>query len=162
MFCFLNLEFPDNHSNGKSLDLSALIDFHFRQEALSDFKCEECKNTCCLKTLSFSSLPLIFVLFVKRFISKKHARSAISIKKEIEISFEKNIQIQNNKYEISSIISHLGKNLNSGHYTADIYDKQKNIWLRCNDEKVEHVSESEVLRYSSRNSYIYFYTKMNH
>ena len=57
-------------------------------------------------------------------------------------------------YELIATVSHHGKSISSGHYTADV--RQPDRWLRFDDGNVSEVSQQAVL---TDRPYLLFYQR---
>uniref|UniRef100_A0A2K5CQD4 Ubiquitin carboxyl-terminal hydrolase n=1 Tax=Aotus nancymaae TaxID=37293 RepID=A0A2K5CQD4_AOTNA len=73
--------------------------------------------------------------------------------KETEINANKG----DHTYRLISVVSHLGKTLNSGHYICDAYDFEKQTWLTYNDMKVLSIQEAQMQKDRRSTGYIFFY-----
>lgn len=62
------------------------------------------------------------------------------------------------KYELVAVIKHIGKEMDSGHYIAEI--NIENDWIRFNDALVSKIKVTDVLKLSSE-AYMLFYKKLN-
>jgi ubiquitin carboxyl-terminal hydrolase 26/29/37 len=51
----------------------------------------------------------------------------------------------------------LGISPSSGHYISDVFNLKDNFWLSYDDDKVEKLTESEVLKNRANTGYIFFY-----
>ncbi|XP_055986204.1 ubiquitin carboxyl-terminal hydrolase 26 [Sorex fumeus] len=60
-------------------------------------------------------------------------------------------------YRLIGIISHLGDDLNSGHYVTDAYDFERQVWFTYNDMTVLHVEEFPMQEARVCTGYIFFY-----
>ncbi|XP_004606486.2 ubiquitin carboxyl-terminal hydrolase 26 [Sorex araneus] len=60
-------------------------------------------------------------------------------------------------YRLIGIISHLGDDLNSGHYVTDAYDFERQVWFTYNDMTVLHVEEFPMQEGRVCTGYIFFY-----
>uniref|UniRef100_A0AAF5PIW8 USP domain-containing protein n=1 Tax=Wuchereria bancrofti TaxID=6293 RepID=A0AAF5PIW8_WUCBA len=70
--------------------------------------------------------------------------------------FQSKEDITGMSYRLVSVISHLGKETNSGHYVCDAWCNTSKCWLFCNDDKIEPVSKDKILNRDGT-GYIYFY-----
>uniref|UniRef100_A0AAF5Q0P1 Ubiquitinyl hydrolase 1 n=1 Tax=Wuchereria bancrofti TaxID=6293 RepID=A0AAF5Q0P1_WUCBA len=59
-------------------------------------------------------------------------------------------------YRLVSVISHLGRTSESGHYVCDVWCKKNKGWLVCDDETISPISERRI-RARKNVGYIYFY-----
>ncbi|XP_029619990.1 ubiquitin carboxyl-terminal hydrolase 26-like isoform X2 [Salmo trutta] len=62
-----------------------------------------------------------------------------------------------NIYKLSSVISHLGDNMCTGHYISDVLDSRGSGWLCLDDAHVSRTDEATVLRATAQTAYILFY-----
>ncbi|XP_045074152.1 ubiquitin carboxyl-terminal hydrolase 26-like isoform X2 [Coregonus clupeaformis] len=62
-----------------------------------------------------------------------------------------------NIYKLSSVISHLGDNMYTGHYISDVFDNRGSGWLCLDDSRVLRTDEATVLRARAQTAYILFY-----
>ncbi|RXM32080.1 Ubiquitin carboxyl-terminal hydrolase 37 [Acipenser ruthenus] len=60
-------------------------------------------------------------------------------------------------YRLISLVSHLGRQVSTGHYISDVYDFLTDKWLTYNDEKVSETDESAVQAERKCTGYIFFY-----
>ncbi|KAL0588392.1 Ubiquitin carboxyl-terminal hydrolase 26 [Plecturocebus cupreus] len=70
---------------------------------------------------------------------------------------ERNANKGDHTYRLISVVSHLGKTLNSGHYICDAYDFEKQTWLTYNDMKVLSIQEAQMQKDRRCTGYIFFY-----
>ena len=48
------------------------------------------------------------------------------------------------RYELHSVVSHLGAHATSGHYIADVFDAEQQCWVRHNDSHVSVLRKGSV------------------
>lgn len=119
----------------------------------------------CTKQLSFSSLPPILVIQLKRFIYKQNSTSKQlelhKITRPLKIPLELNLS-QNNStlnYKIYGLVNHHGSSLNSGHYTS-IIKTSLNDWYSFDDDtKIQCVSNIETILNQNSSAYLIFYER---
>ncbi|XP_054106968.2 ubiquitin carboxyl-terminal hydrolase 26 [Callithrix jacchus] len=70
---------------------------------------------------------------------------------------ERNANKGDHTYRLISVVSHLGKTVNSGHYVCDAYDFEKQTWLTYNDMKVLNIQEAQMQEDRRCTGYIFFY-----
>jgi ubiquitin carboxyl-terminal hydrolase 36/42 len=123
-----------NHFQDLSLDLKQGINNideaikHFtKSEQLTngnEWKCEKClKKVKAIKQMTFSSLPNVLVLHLKRFsFGNMFGKITKHINFQPEITLSTNSTANNNKYRyvLTGIIVHFGHSTHSGHYIAYI------------------------------------------
>lgn len=61
------------------------------------------------------------------------------------------------KYQLLSVICHIGSTLASGHFTSYVYNFDNSKWFYCNDTQVTEVSFDEVKRHCRDTGYCYYY-----
>lgn len=49
-----------------------------------------------------------------------------------------------NRYSLFAVINHVGKAIDSGHYTAYVR-QQKDFWYKCDDQLIERATLKQVL-----------------
>ncbi|KAG6613618.1 Ubiquitin-specific protease [Phytophthora cinnamomi] len=151
------------------IELEALVQKQFETEVL-ELTCEKCKvGKEAESAYQIKSLPSILVFHLKRFEVNPHSGAlfkrcdpvvppaaidpAHSINNTSPSSSE-------SRYVLKSVIHHLGKNIDEGHYVADICDAEGQ-WIRRNDTHESMISEEYALQaYRSQEScYMFFYVK---
>jgi len=141
----------------KIKNISDLIEKYFKQETVNDWCCYLCKNDGCLKDFYFETYPIYLLICLKRFNNKlKKNCDPIFIKQNIIIP-------QSAKYELISIIIHIGKTIRSGHYIS-IVKKNNNFYI-VNDEVITFLGNmnDEKLndqQYVLNNSYVLLYHRV--
>lgn len=119
----------------------------------------------CTKQLSFSSLPPILIIQLKRFIYKQNSSTKQlelhKITRPLKIPSELNLSQNNSNfnYKIYGLVNHHGSSLNSGHYTSII--KVNNVdWASYDDDvKIQSVNIEPILNQNS-SAYLLFYEKI--
>ena len=137
----------------------------------SQYECDHCgKKTDAKKTERIGHLPDILVVHINR--SRWDLRGT-RCKLTDHVSFPlKNLDLKyatwdgdaviadggrtNYIYNLSAVVSHHGKGLDNGHYTALCLDADSNNWIHFNDRKVTISSEQDVQR---TEGYLLFYEK---
>ena len=51
----------------------------------------------------------------------------------------------------------MGISPSSGHYISDVFNHTENFWISYDDDKVETLTEFEVLKKRAKTGYIFFY-----
>lgn len=131
-------------------------------EMLPDYKpSDNAAPTMATKTERFQRLPHVLVLHLMRF--EFNGRSS---KVNKAVVFEPRMAMRASwlaagckerglEYELVATVSHHGKNITSGHYTADVLQPDGR-WLRFDDGNVFSVSQQTVM---SERTYLLFYQK---
>lgn len=124
--------------------------------------CDQCKEPReASLQISFSKLPPIFVIQLQRFAYDRKAQRVQKILKYIEIPFHialrKDKGHKKHKYFLKTVIMHIGKGLEKGHYFALI--KYHKIWVMANDNILSLLTKREVKYYlgpcsDNRNCYV--------
>ncbi|KAJ6222943.1 hypothetical protein RDWZM_001488 [Blomia tropicalis] len=65
------------------------------------------------------------------------------------------------KYQLVSIICHIGESLKSGHFISYVFNFEHSKWFKCNDEKIIEVSFSTIQEDAAETSLCYFYVHVN-
>ncbi|XP_019613868.1 PREDICTED: ubiquitin carboxyl-terminal hydrolase 37-like [Branchiostoma belcheri] len=60
-------------------------------------------------------------------------------------------------FRLVSVVNHIGKKSSSGHYISDVYDMQKQTWLKWDDAQVDKTTEKFVRENRQTSGYIFFY-----
>ena len=114
--------------------------------------CDKCNKDCDkIKTEIIKSLPEILMVQLKRFGLTEVDGVEHSYKLHNDIEPDKELIINNTKYFLRSIITHLGEATNQGHYIAAFIDGS-GAHIECNDTKIGKVVPP-------MNGYIFFYEK---
>lgn len=121
----------------------------------------------CSKQLSFSSLPPILIIQLKRFIYKpspKHKDLELhKITRPLKISTEIHLNQSNTAftYRLYALVNHHGSSIHNGHYTATIkHQSNDRMWMNFNDDaRIQTVNiDGEVINQNST-AYLLFYER---
>lgn len=125
-YLVLRLNFPQEIST--RLDLNAMLKYNFASEVLDGFECEQCKSRqMAYKRIDRSTCtPNVLFVTLARF---SQERSKIFDAVEIPRLFV--FPGTGKSYDLTSIVVHSGKTLQSGHYFA--YIRASNKWYCVND-----------------------------
>ncbi|XP_035992893.1 ubiquitin carboxyl-terminal hydrolase 37-like [Fundulus heteroclitus] len=120
---------------------------------------------------SFSTLPNVLILHLKRFIVTRSytvnkMKNPITLSKELVLK-EEYMANRNTtaRYSLVSVVSHMGSSADSGHYICDsIYGRpdmgdSANLWLTYNDERVSQTTAEDVCRRRETTAFLLFYEK---
>ena len=159
-FLTLKLAVPDTK---EAITLSTLVQEHF-SEQLEQFPmkcsfCCKCKKDCPLSGPCkqrpgvmqniFTRCPDVLTIQLLRF--KPPSKNKI----ETKVLKENVLELPNlQKYSLSAIVDHRGKQIIGGHFVSYIKDEER--WLLCNDETTSEVNDSCI---ESPDHYIFLYRK---
>jgi hypothetical protein len=147
-------------------DLEACLRKYTAVERLgTGMKCDSCGNDDMTKTkqLSFSSLPLVLTLQLKRFDAVHDTKIAdilsfpirgLDMGSYLSGWMGADTAAPRVLYDLYAVVCHMGS-LGMGHYIAYIKDMGGG-WVRCDDTMVQWVSEEEVI---SCEAYMLFYSQ---
>jgi ubiquitin carboxyl-terminal hydrolase 10 len=130
-------------------------------ETLHDYKPSDgAEPTLATKTERFQRLPHLLVLHLMRFeyngrSSKVNKAVGFDPRLAMRASWMASGAKERGDYQLVATVSHHGKNMTSGHYTADVLQPDGR-WLRFDDGDVCCVSEQMVL---SGRTYMLFYQR---
>ncbi|KAI5090676.1 hypothetical protein C0J45_19537 [Silurus meridionalis] len=75
---------------------------------------------------------------------------------------ENNIQDEGkSSYRLISFISHIGRTQFSGHYVADCFTKNSDLWMSCNDEIITLVNKTDLLELGLSSAYVLLYERVS-
>ena len=118
------------------------------------------------------SRPKALLLHLKRFIllqpsPDKHKANQIAFRKnQVSVQYPSRLQLDSTslinksgdaKYQLRSLVHHIGPTAYCGHYTTD--SMRENKWLRFDDGLVKEMKEEDVMNCSSvkKNVYMLLY-----
>lgn len=135
----------------KHNDLLNCLKSHLSWENNISLKCDKCKETNkSKKRFTIIKIPNIIIFTLKRynnFIQKNNKN----------INFPFLFEIDNNKYELVSIINHFGFSLEMGHYTIFSKHNINNLWYEFNDNNINQININNI---NKSNIYMLFYNKI--
>lgn len=158
-----NLNFENNSIlevdiEGDDDDLTSSIQRYFTSHFVQDWTCDKCnektdKNRV-IQQLWY--LPKVLIICVKRFKFTNNKmiklRNTFKIPNEIDMQNYCLQQKINYKYNISSVINHLGSSY-YGHYNCDLITKKDTI-IKIDDEFIVNKTNNKL---NEENGYILFY-----
>eukprot|EP00871_Galdieria_phlegrea_P002616 jgi/Galph1/3355/GphlegSOOS_G2054.1 len=124
------------------------------------------------KQVTVNRLPKVLILQLKRFAWREGDEHYRKLGKHIDFPMSLSLpgsllttphlysKQKDRNYELTAVVTHLGKDLIGGHYICDIRwkveGKERVVWVNCDDSCINSVSEQVVLQ---RQAYLLFYTK---
>jgi ubiquitin C-terminal hydrolase len=118
--------------------------------------CPHCGNTTASQVTAFTVDPETIIFQLLRFrYSEEHA-AAIKIHDEIYVPTRINLPT-GALYEIVGTVNHYGQSADSGHYTASLYNKEKDNYYICDDETIYEINSLD--ENLSRNVYLIIYQR---
>lgn len=151
--------------NAKSLE-DALKQFTQPEklEHENAYKCHKCKQKRpAKKKFSIFKNPNVATIQLKRFDSDKifggKITKFISYPEELDLKpyMSDPNAASNTKYQLSSVLVHVGHSTTSGHYFCFVRNSN-NFWYRMDDSNVSLVNRSTAL---NQQAYLLFYTKIS-
>ena len=136
----------------------------FKPEVLSkdnSVNCVKCrKKQESTKQLTITMSPDILCLHLKRFHSNFSGNRFSKAKTETRVNFPfADLTLSEDKMEkfsLNGVISHLGSQVDNGHYIAYCLNQSRNIWLKCDDDQVD---PTPVHKVAAAQAYMLFYQK---
>jgi ubiquitin C-terminal hydrolase len=116
------------------------------------WRCDQCQAdreaTMCTQ---FEKLPPVFVVQLQRFAYRRRSQRVEKVNAYIEIPNDVAIPEHGEifRYELKSIVVHMGSGLNKGHYIALL--RVCGLWIKANDSKLHVIQEETVRNYIGRN-----------
>ena len=122
---FISIKLELKHNN-----LLNCLKQHLSWEEDIEYKCEKCnKINKSKKRLTLMKLPKILIFTFKSY-------NNLIEKNMINITYPILFEIDNNKYELNSVINHYGFCLEGGHYTAFCKNIINNNWYEFDDRNI--------------------------
>ena len=106
--------------------------------------CPHCESKTASQVTSFTQDPEAIIFQLSRFQYSNEEGRAIKLHNEIIVPTRINLP-SGALYQIIGTVNHYGQTADSGHYTASIYNKQKNNYIICDDEntyEIDSIDES--------------------
>lgn len=167
------LDFPIEVKENEATDVQKVL-YRFHQRELLNSSNKFYCNVCCglqeaERIVGIKSLPKILALHLKRFKYSETQNTNIKLFNKIEYplilevqsTFDRNVK---KSYELTGVVMHMGGGPQHGHYVS-LCKTEKFGWLFFDDETVETVEESTVLRFtgdsnSLTTAYVLFYKEI--
>jgi ubiquitin carboxyl-terminal hydrolase 2/21 len=161
-FLDLSLPIPKGRS-ASNVNLMDCFELFASEETLEGDErptCARCKKRQkCTKRFSIQKFPQVLIIHLKRFSQDYSYRSKLSTDvrcptKNLDLKkFSSEKAAGNVSYDLYAISNHSGTP-SGGHYTASAKNPFTRQWHQFNDQRVSHVSESDVV---TSEAYILFY-----
>lgn len=135
-------------------------------ETIHGYTCPKTNKTieASCQTL-LNELPIILVLHVK-LNNEDNTKIMKKINFQVDLEIPKEcLTVQDRSrysktYKLLSVVHHDGRKTNNGHYVTDIYHIGTNLWLRCDDSKIESISVKELTHpHNLKVPYLLFYRR---
>ena len=141
----------------KGLSLEACIDNFFSPETVKR-TCTSCKYQTATEVVTFVRNPKTLIFQLKQFEYDPQLRR--SFKKHGSIIIPYVIELPDStKYKLSSIINHIGEEINFGHYTYLLVETSDETFTLVDDTQVTYaVRMTEVM---AKTAYIMIYSKID-
>lgn len=167
------LDFPVEVMDDEERNIQDFLQSYHQRELLQGTNKFYCNQCCGLqeaeRIVGLKSLPTILALHLKRFKYSEEKETNIKLFNKIryplrlEVSSTFNTKISK-KYELCSIVVHMGNGPQHGHYVSVCKTKLYG-WLLYDDETVESIDEETVLRFigdqdDQETAYVLFYKDM--
>ena len=118
--------------------------------------CPHCGNTTASQVTVFTFDPETIIFQLLRFRYSEEHGAAIKIHDEIYVPTRINLPT-GALYEIVGTVNHYGQSADSGHYTASLYNKEKDNYYICDDETIYEINSLD--ENLSRNVYLIIYQR---
>ncbi|KAJ8682064.1 hypothetical protein QAD02_017856 [Eretmocerus hayati] len=160
LMLFIDLPTEDS---GAPVNLVDMINTTYALEH-RNMTCESCKHEVHSMETKFKKLPKILTVQVKRY---EMTNEGVITKKSTMVDIPRCLRLDslviNNsedfnhspEYEPVCIISHIGDNIDSGHYISFV--KHQDQWFYYDDMNVKLLSPDEVLKCVQNNAYVIFF-----
>ncbi|QLQ79214.1 hypothetical protein HG537_0B05610 [Torulaspora globosa] len=167
------LDFPIEVHEEEETDIQALLQSYQQREMLSGYNKFYCNECCGLqeaeRMVGLKQLPHILALHLKRFKYSEEHNCNIKLFNKIHYPLILNVcssfcSSVCKKYELAGIVVHMGGGPQHGHYVS-LCKNDKFGWLLFDDETVEVVNESTVLKFigdkeTLTTAYVLFYKEL--
>ncbi len=122
-------------------DLKIAFKSYFKEEELESINCEKClMKTNCIKYTSILIYPKIFIISIKKYLSKNFIMSISDDITFVSSSLQHGSRSKSRiNYKLKCLVCHEGPgDLNSGHYYCIIIKNDK--WYLINDENIREIN----------------------
>jgi len=163
---FFCLHLDIQADNIKSLD--AAVDLLTSKEKIDGYQDNQGAEILASKQLKIDKQPSILLVHLKRFAYDRQTLVPYKVRKFLSypLIFSLHAQwlasnrVRPCRYQLFSVISHLGVQTIGGHYTCDIFHEASQKWIHYDDSRISVVEDVEsVLK--SNNAYLLFYKKVS-
>jgi uncharacterized UBP type Zn finger protein len=147
----------------QNLKVNLMDGFHYNANKKNNLtndnqiNCEFCKNRAnAIETSNFYSLSDILIINLNRGKNNIY-KVPINIVETLDLTNEVETKIDNNIYDLISVITHFGNSGTDGHYIAFCKIQNKNMWYKFNDSLVSESNFQEAS--TTGDAYILFYQR---
>jgi ubiquitin carboxyl-terminal hydrolase 10 len=119
-----------------------------------DFKSDQGADARATKQVLIETLPPVLILHLKRFQFHADGHGTVKIWKKIGYPLELEIPNQvlsksargnaQNRYRLTAVVYHHGKNASGGHYTVDVRRQDGVEWIRLDDTVIRRLRSEDV------------------
>lgn len=141
--------------NTSKNSVTECINEFIKPELIEDARCEKCNSMGLQKYTNISRMPRVLIICMKRFQYDNHGKlkknnQCVSIDEHFSVEENGNIK---HVYELTSMVSHYGSGINSGHYNVDVL--RNSSWYNVDDNDIRKLKGAPK---SSSDCYILVYT----
>jgi uncharacterized UBP type Zn finger protein len=142
----LDEQYSSYNSSIAECTMEQLLNCYFKSEELDVF-CSNCNSEKLKRRRRIKDFPKVLILVIQRYDC-----SSNTSKLDCKVSPAIEIQLEDRKYLLGSIIRRLGRSINNGHFVADILID--GVWHTVNDSQVDGCSTADSIY---KSSYVYIY-----
>ena len=149
-----------------SVTLQEAFEHHKKDSFFSgenSLTCQNCKRICPhTQSNHFYTLPEYLIVNLSRGKANMY-KVGITFPEILDLTNEVQTNLDNHKYKLICVVTHLGPHGTGGHYIAYCLLEEKNLWYKFDDSVVTLSSFQEASTSNSHNSidpYILFYHRM--
>lgn len=168
------LDFPIEVNENETTDIQRILQEFHQREILNSSNKFYC-NVCCglqeaERIVGIEDLPHVLALHLKRFKYSEEKNTNIKLFNKIEYpllldvhsTFDQSVA---KRYELVGLVIHMGGGPQHGHYVS-LCKTERFGWLLFDDETVETIEESTVLRFTGEGNnlttaYVLFYKEID-
>ncbi|RKP21873.1 cysteine proteinase [Rozella allomycis CSF55] len=127
----------------------------------SRYKCPNCnQNRECIRNTELKRLPPVLMIQLLR---SQFDQASMKLKKKKNIlNFPNDLTLNGVDYQLCSVLIHIGKSVNRGHYFSYTFDFDSNHFKRFDDHKVfDTESENVKFKNAAKDAYMLIYLEKN-
>ena len=149
----------ENLLTKKKVTISSCFEAIEEEEEMGDdcqVDCDSCKQKTksSLKTCIDTAGDQL-IIHLKRFKTEIYKGDTIKLKNNIPVAFEETLELNDSKYELYSVIDHMGNELDKGHYIANCKIEDK--WVAFDDDEIKSKEFKSVM---TEKAYLMFYRRL--